>query len=100
MNAEVASENGKSAKAAPSEPPFVLLYRTNGANTLVLYEMDNKATAAAIRAHEIAGEVERGWDRHDEVSITADEPALDAFMRTPRAASLFKKPMVTLTRIE
>lgn len=98
VNVEEAIENGKPVKQAPSEPRFVFLSRVTGADTVVLYEMADDATAAAIRAHEIAGEIDSG--KEGDVRITADEPALDAFMKTPRAAKLFTKPLVTLTRIE
>jgi ABC-type molybdate transport system substrate-binding protein len=62
----------------------------------VLYQMDDKVVADAIRAGEIAGDIEPG-DNGD-VHITASQPALDAFMKTPRAAKLFSKALVTLTR--
>jgi hypothetical protein len=58
--------------------------------------MDDKAMAAAIRAGEIAGEIEPG--ENGDVRITAGEPALDTFLRTPRATRLFSKVLVTLTR--
>jgi hypothetical protein len=59
--------------------------------------MDDKAVADAIRGGEIAGAIEPG-DNGD-VHITAAEPALDAFMKTPRAAKLFSKALVVLTKM-
>ena len=31
---------------------------------------------------------------------TNDEPALDAFMRSSRAAAMFSKPLITMTRVD
>ena len=98
VNAEETINNGKPADAPTAQGRFLLLYRATGKNTVVLYQMDDDATAAAIRAHEIAGETGSGTDA--DIRITADEPALDAFMKSSRAAQLFTKPLVTLTRIE
>ena len=98
VNAQERSANGKSSQGPLTELHVLLLYRATGAKQLTLYQMDDKAVAAAIRAGEVAGEIEPG-DNGD-VRITAAEPALDAFMKTPRAAKLFVKPLVVLNRAD
>jgi len=98
VNARELSNNGKPAGGPGAEQNMLLMYRAGKGGTLTLYIMDDKAVAAAIKAGEIAGEVEQGQD--GDVHITADAAALDAFLKTPRAAALFSKPLVTLTRVE
>lgn len=98
VNAEETSNNGKPADGPLAEENVLLLYRPDGKDKITLYRMDDKAVAAAIKAGEIAGEIEPGED--GDVRITANAAALDAFMRTPRAAQMFDKPLVTLTRLE
>jgi hypothetical protein len=96
INAQESFANGKPSEGALAELNTLLLYHASGPNKIVLYQMDDKAAADAIRAGEIAGDIEPG-DNGD-VHITASEPALDNFMKTPRAAKLFSKALVTLTR--
>jgi len=98
LNAQERSANGKPSEGPLTELHVLLLSRATGAKQVTLYQMDDKAVAASIRAGEIAGEIEPG-DNGD-VRITAAEPALDAFMKTPRAAKLFVKPLVVLTRTD
>ncbi len=96
INAQESFANNKPSDGPLAELNTLLLYRSSGPNKIVLYQMDDKATADAIRAGDIAGDIQPG-DNGD-VHITAGEPALDAFMKTPRAAKLFSKALVTLTR--
>jgi hypothetical protein len=98
VNARELSDNGKPAEGPTAEQNILLMYRVGKGGKVTLYIMDDKAAAAAIKAGEIAGEVEPGQD--GDVHITADTAALDAFLKTPRAAALFSKPLVTLTRVE
>jgi hypothetical protein len=78
------SEQGAPPKDDGSLP---LLYRVHG-DTLSLYMLDEKKTAAAIRAKQIEGTITKNAFT-DTVAITADGPALDAFMAKPDAAKLF-----------
>lgn len=98
MNVQETLTGGKPAETPPGQGQYLFLYCAGGNNTLMLYRMDDNATAAAVRAHEIAGETESG--QGGDVRITAGEPALDTFLRSPRAAKLFTKELVTLTRFE
>ncbi len=98
VNAQEVSNDGEASKGPLADRNVLLLYRTDKRGKVILYMMDEKAVAAAIKAGEIAGDVEPGQD--GDVHITADGTALDAFMRTPKAAALFSKPLVTLTRVE
>jgi hypothetical protein len=96
VNAQETIANDKPSEGPLAQLNVLLLYRASGPGKIVLYQMDDKAAADAIRAGEIAGDIEPG-DNGD-VHITASEPALDAFMKTPRAAKLFSKALVTLIR--
>lgn len=99
INAQEVTVNGKTSADNPfAKQSIMLMYRMGSRGTIHLYTMDDKAAAAAIRAHEIAGDIEPGQD--GDVHITADEPALDAFMRTSRAAAMFSKPLITMTKVE
>jgi len=96
VNAQETIANDKPSEGPLAQLNVLLLYRASGPGKIVLYQMDDKAAADAIRAGEIAGDIEPG-DNGD-VHITAGEPALDAFMKTSGAAKLFSKALVTLTR--
>lgn len=96
LNAQEVSANGKTSEGPLAQEHVLLAYRIQSHDNIGLYHMDDHATAAAIRAGEIAGEIEPG--ETGDVRITAAEPALDRFLGTPRAARLFNKLLVTLTR--
>jgi hypothetical protein len=98
VNAQEVIANGKPSDGPLAQQQVLLLYRATGRGNITLYVMDDKATAAAIKAGAIAGEIDPG--ENGDVRITAGEPALDNFMRTPQAAKLFGKALVSLTRIE
>ena len=98
VNAQELSDNGKPSEGPMAAQNMLLMYRVGKGGKITLYMMDEKLTAAAIMANEIAGEIEPG--ENGDVHITADAPALDAFLKTPRAVALFSKPLVTLTRVE
>lgn len=97
LNVQEQFANGKPSEGPLAAEHIVLLYKASGPGRITLYQMDDKAAAAAIRAGEIAGEVEPG--ENGDVHLTADAAALDKFMSTPRAAALFSKTLVTLTRV-
>jgi len=97
VNAQETIANSKPSEGPLAQLNVLLLYRTSGVGKIVLFQMDDKAAADAIRAGEIAGDIEPG-DNGD-VHITASEPALDAFMKGPRAAKLFSKVLVVLTKV-
>ncbi len=98
VNAQEVIANGKPSDGPLAQENMLLLYRATGRGTIALYIMDDKAAAAAIKAGAIAGEVDPG--ENGDVRITAGEPALDNFMRTPQAAKLFSKALVSITRVE
>lgn len=98
MNAQEIGNNGEVSHGPLAEQHVVLLYRALSPNRVAIYAMDEKAAAAAIRAGQIAGEIEPGED--GDIRIAAKQPELDAFMRTPRAAALFRKELVTLSRAD
>lgn len=97
MNAQEVSDNGKVSNGTTAQNTTPLLYKMVDGN-LVLYMMDEKDTAAAIKAGRIAGTVEPG--EYGDVSITAEPEALDAFVQTPEGLALFKTPFATLTRAD
>jgi len=99
INAQEVTVNGKINADNPfAKQSIMLMYRADRQGTIQLYTMDEKAAAAAIKAHEIAGDIEPGQD--GDVHITAEEPALDAFMKSSRAAAMFSKPLITMTRVD
>ena len=97
VNAQEVSTNGKATEGPLAQLHMLLLYRASGPDKITLYQMDDKAVAASIKAREISGEVDPGQD--GDVRITAGAPALDAFMQSTRAGKLFSKSLVTLSRV-
>jgi hypothetical protein len=96
LNAREVSLIGRASTGPPTAEHVLLAYRVEAPGKIGLYRMDDEATAAAIRAGEIAGEIEPG--KTGDVRITASEPALDRFLGTPRAARLFNQLLITMTR--
>lgn len=97
LNAIEVSVNGKPSESSLSQANMLMLYRTDGDRRVLLYLMDEKGAAAAIKAGEIAGHIDPG--ESGDVHITADAAALDKFMASPRAAALFKEPILILTKL-
>jgi hypothetical protein len=62
----------------------------------VLYQMNEDATKAAIKAGKIKGDVGQG--QFGDAVITADQAALDAFIASPQGAALFSEKFATLTK--
>jgi hypothetical protein len=98
MNAQEVSDNGKVASDQSAQNTTPLLYKISDDGKLTLYMLDEKATAAAIKAGKIAGTVEPG--DFGDVAITADPEALDAFFQTPEGLALFTTPFAVLTRAD
>lgn len=97
MNARMLSSNGKPEDDAPAGTVPVL-YRLDSKGRLTLYLMDETATKAAITAGKIKGRIEKG--SMGDATITADPAALDAFMASPAARTLFVKPFFVLHKME
>jgi hypothetical protein len=96
FNAQEVIANGEASEGPLAREQVLLAYKIEAQGRIGLYRMDDQATAAAIRAGKIAGEIEPG--ETGDVRITAPEPALDRFMGTPNAARLFSKLLVMLVR--
>src|SRR5690348_14014504 len=89
--------NGKAAGDALAGQEFPVLYEVKG-DTLTLNLLDEKKTAAAIRAHAIAGTIEPG--NYGDVHVTADAAALDKFIQSKDGLALFSETLVVLKRVD
>jgi hypothetical protein len=98
MNAKELSNNGKPPDAAQADKTFPLLYRVNSDGALVIYLLDEKAAAAAIKSNAIAGTISQG--QFGDITLTADPTTLDAFMATPAGRALFVKPLILLKKVK
>jgi hypothetical protein len=96
MNAREVSSDGKPADGAEAQKVFPLLYRVNGDGALVIYLLDEKRAASAIKSGKIAGTIDPGDD--GDIKITASGADLDAFMQTPDGRALFVKPLAIFKR--
>jgi hypothetical protein len=74
-----------------------LMYRRISSGRIGLYPMNEEAAAAAIRAHEIAGKIDR--DKDGDVHVIADAESLDRFMATAKAAALLTDCLMVLTPV-
>ncbi|HEY2070234.1 MAG TPA: hypothetical protein VGG48_11820 [Rhizomicrobium sp.] len=77
--------------SASSANTFPVLYRVTGDGSFVPYLLDEKRTAAAIKAGKIAGTI--GPGNYGDIAITASAADLDAFFQTPDGRALFAKPL-------
>ncbi len=98
MNAQEVSDNGNVATDKTAQNTTPLLYKIGDDGKLTLYMLDEKATAAAIKAGKIAGTVEPGKD--GDVTITAEPDDLDAFFQTPEGVGLFTNKFAVLRRVD
>ena len=98
MNAKEISNNGKAPDEAQAGKTFPLLYRVNSDGALVIYLLDEKAAAVAIKSGALAGTVGQG--SFGDITLTADPAALDAFMATPAGRALFVKPLILLKKVK
>ncbi len=98
MNVREASQNGKPANEEDRRQLIPLRYDIGKDGKLTLSLLDDKATAAAIKAGKLKGTVQEGTgnDSH----ITADPKSLDAFFATKQGAALFGAKFVTLVRVK
>ena len=97
MNARLLMSNGKADEGSPSGT-IPILYRLDSKGRLLLYLLNEDRAKAAIKSGKITGTTGEG-DSGDAV-ITADPVALDKFMASPAALSLFVKPFFTLHKID
>jgi hypothetical protein len=98
MNAKEISNNGKAPDAAQADKTFPLLYRVNSDGALVIYLLDEKAAAVAIKSGAVAGTITQG--QFGDITLTADPATLDAFMATPAGRALFVKPLILLKKVK
>ncbi|MBV9992830.1 MAG: hypothetical protein JOZ72_16240 [Alphaproteobacteria bacterium] len=90
-------KDGKPVDDEDAKHEIALAYRiANG--RLVMTLLDEKATAAAIHAGKIKGEVESGGT--GDVRITADAAAQDAFFATQEGAALFGAKLLTMRKLD
>ncbi len=94
MNVHEVSSNGKPADDTSAQSNIPVLYRVNGDGALVIYLMDDKRAAAAIKANKLAGNVDQG--QYGDTTITASAADLDAFMATADGRALFNAPFMIL----
>jgi len=88
MNAKEISNNGKAPDEAQAGKTFAL----------VIYLLDEKAAAVAIKSGALAGTIGQG--SFGDITLTADPAALDAFMATPAGRALFVKPLILLKKVK
>lgn len=98
MNAQLLYSDGNASDDDNPRGAVPLLYRLDGPNKIALFLMDEDATKAAIKSHDIAGTVEPG--QFGDATITALPKDLDAFMASRKGVALFGERFATLTKIE
>jgi len=98
MNARLTHNGDSDDDDAGQHGTVPLLYRMTGPDKIALFLMDEDATKAAIKAHDIPGTVEPG--QFGDAVITAAPKDLDAFMASKKGAALFGERFATLTKIE
>ena len=96
MDASVIEDDGKPPAQALDHIPVLYSFGADGSLTLTV--MDEDAVKDAISAGKIAGQAEPG--QTGDVVLTATPAALDAFLESPGGRALFKKPLVTLSRVK
>ena len=90
-------KDGKPVDDEDAKHEIALAYRI-ARGKLEMSLLDEKATAAAIQAGKIKGEVESGGT--GDVRITADAAAQDAFFATDEGAALFSSKLLTMKKLD
>lgn len=82
------------------QPPGTVpvLYELDSSHHLTLYLMDEDKTKAVITAGKIKGTVGQG--QFGDATITADQPALDAFVGSREGLALFTDKFAVMTRMD
>jgi len=96
MNVRSVLKNGAPVDDEEAKAIIPLLYRFGRGGKLTLALLDDKASAAAIRAGKIKGESKADDDAH----LTAEPKELDAFFMTKEGASLFKSKLLALSKVK
>ena len=97
MNVRELLQNGKAADDELAGQQFPILYGVKG-NRLTIAFLDEKKTAAAIKAGAVAGTIEPG--EHGDVHITADAASLDKFMQSDAGVALFSAKPIVMKKID
>jgi hypothetical protein len=97
MNAREIQAHGKAADDELAGHDIPVLYRVRG-RTLTLILLDEKKTAAAIRAGAITGTIDPG--EYGDVHITADAAALDKFIESDAGIALFSARAIVMKRVD
>jgi hypothetical protein len=97
MNVRERSQNGTSANEEDARQLIPVRYDIGKDGKLTLSLLDDKATAAAIKAGKLKGTVQQGSE--NDGHITADPKSLDAFFASKQGAALFSAKLVTLVRV-
>lgn len=98
MNVLEVSSDGKPADDPKAQKNIPVLYRVNGDGALVLYLMDEKRAAAAVKANKIAGTI--GTGDYGDITITASASDLDTFMGSADGRALFNAPLLLLHKVK
>ncbi|MBV8978097.1 MAG: hypothetical protein JO261_12905 [Alphaproteobacteria bacterium] len=96
MNVRARSKNGERANEEDAKQIIPIRYDIGRNGKLTLSLLDDKKTAAAIRAHKIKGESKAD----DDARLTAEPKELDAFFATKEGAALFSAKFVVLTKMK
>jgi hypothetical protein len=99
LNIVMLSPPGEQPRTAPTHGTIPVLYRFEVNGDLAIFELDDDKAVAAIRAGAIAGTIKKNTYKFDgkeyegttDITITAQPPALDAFMAKPEAIALVKQ---------
>jgi hypothetical protein len=97
MNARETLVGGKPADDGLAGQNVPVLYRVKG-RTLTLLLLDEKKTAAAIRAGAIAGTIDPG--EYGDVHITADTASLDRYMQSDAGIALFSAQLIVMKKVD
>jgi hypothetical protein len=98
MNVRPGLKNGKPDTDEDAGETIPIRYDLAKDGKVTLMLLDDKATAAAIKAGKIKGTVREGSE--DDGHITADPKSLDAFFATKEGAALFSAKLAVLTRMK
>jgi hypothetical protein len=90
--------NGKTDESPLGTDGFPILYKVSG-EKLLLFLLDEKSVADAIKAGRLKGTIEPG--EAGDVHLSSDAASLDSLFQTAEGIALFNKnPLITLRKID